>query len=133
MYFHDHNWLEATMIWSHSQLFMSARINELGEETERGIWEQCYPELDRVLSNLRLALRGNQEQDRGIKNQIRRAVRRERSRLWKNQPESLPAKTEAGRRLQNQMRMAGPVADYYIEQRAKQILESEAGENGKPN
>jgi hypothetical protein len=109
------------------------KLNEFGEETERVIWEQCYPELDRALSDARLALRGDRDCDREAKNRIRRAVRHERSRLWKNQPESPPAKTEAGRRLQKQMRTVGPVADYYIEQRAKCILESEAGERGKPN
>ena len=108
-------------------------LNELGEDTERVIWEQFYPELDRVLSNPKLALHGDKKHDREAKNQIRRAVRIERMRLWRNQPESLPAKTEAGRRLQKQMGTVGPVADYYIEQRAKRILESDAGENGKPN
>lgn len=98
-----------------------------------GRWEQCYPELDRVLTNPKLALHGDQKHDREAKNQIRRAVRRERTRLWNNHPESLPAKTEAGRRFQKQMGTVGPVADYYIEQRAKRILESEGGENGKPN
>lgn len=108
-------------------------LNEFGEETERLIWEQCYPELDSVLSRPQLAPCSDQKHDRRTKNEIRRAVRRERSRLWKNQPEPLPAQTEAGRQLQKQMRTGGPVADYYIEQRAKQILESEAGEGGKPN
>jgi hypothetical protein len=108
-------------------------LNEFGEETERVVWEHCYPGLNRILSNPKLALTGNRKHDREAKNQIRRAVRHERTRLWKNQLESPPAKTDAGRRFQEQMRTVGPVADYYIEQTAKEILESEAGENGKPN
>jgi len=108
-------------------------LNEFGEETERVVWEHCYPGLDRVLSNPKLALTGNRKHDREAKNQIRRAVRHERTRLWKTQPECPPAKTDAGRRFQDRMRTVGPVADYYIEQTAKEILESDAGEHGKPN
>ena len=46
-------------------------LNEFGEETERVIWEQCYPELDRVLSDQKLALRGDRDHDREARNQIR--------------------------------------------------------------
>jgi hypothetical protein len=110
------------------------KLNEFGEVTERIVWEQCYPELDRILSSPKLALSGIRQHDRDARNQIRLAVRHERTRLWKNQPEPPPSKTEAGRRLQRAMRTVGPVADYYVGQLGRQILESEGGErNGKPN
>jgi len=79
------------------------KLNEFGEVTDRIVWEQCYPELDRILSSPKMALSGSRQHDRDARNQIRRAVRHERTRLWKNQPDPLPSKTDAGRRLQKAM------------------------------
>jgi hypothetical protein len=38
-----------------------------------------------------------------------------------------------GKQLQKQLGMAGLVADYYIRQNAKRILESKPRKKGKPN
>jgi hypothetical protein len=38
-----------------------------------------------------------------------------------------------GKRLQASMGTTGPVADHYVKLAAKRILESEVGEDGKPN
>ncbi len=108
-------------------------LKQFGEETEWIIWDHCYPDLDRALSSPSVVSGGDGQRTRKVKNFIRRAVNHERTRLWEKQPPCPQAKTEAGRKLQEQMGMVGPVADYYIEQRAKRILESKIPENGKPN
>jgi hypothetical protein len=108
-------------------------LKQFGEETEWIIWDHCYPELDRALSSVGVASSGDRQRTREARNLIRRAVNHERTRLWKKQSLCHPAKTEAGRQLQEQLGMAGPVADYYIEKSAKRILESKIPENGKPN
>ena len=64
---------------------------------------------------------------------IKKAVAHERTRLWENQSEGPAAKTELGKRLQKTTGTTGPVADHYIDQAAKRILESDTGEDGKPN
>jgi len=108
-------------------------LKQFGEETEWIIWDHCYPELDRALSSVGVASNGDRQRTRNARNLIRRAVNHERTRLWKKQSLCPVAKTEAGRKLQEQLGMAGPVADYYIEKSAKRILESKIPENGKPN
>jgi len=108
-------------------------LKQFGEETEWIIWDHCYPELDRALSSVGVASNGDRQRTRNARNLIRRAVNHERTRLWRKQSRCPVAKTEAGRNLQEQLGMAGPVADYYIEKSAKRILESKIPENGKPN
>jgi len=108
-------------------------LKQFGEETEWIIWDKCYPELDRALSILSGAPGGDGQRTREAKNSIRRAVNYERTRLLKKRLQCPQAKTDAGRKLQERMGMAGPVADYYIEQGGERILESKIGENGKPN
>jgi hypothetical protein len=108
-------------------------LKQFGEETEWIIWDHCYPELDRALSRVSVASSGDRQRTRKVRNLIRRAVNHERTRLWKKQPLCPPATTEAGRKLQEQLGMVGPVADYYIEKSAKRMLESKIQENGKPN
>ncbi len=125
--------LDTCMVDFHLNDLGEIVLEQFGEETEQIVWNRCYPELDRLLSTAKIALRDPREYSRETKNLIRKTVRRERTRLWANQPECPSAKMEAGRDLQKQMGMVGPVADYYIEQRGKRILESKAGENRKPN
>lgn len=63
---------------------------------------------------------------------IAKAVENERTRLWDHQPTDVP-KTEMGKRIAHRMGTSATVADYYVEEAAKRILESEEGEDGKPN
>lgn len=106
-------------------------LKQFGEETEDIIWETSYPELRALLS--RVVPQNASEYTAETKESIRQAVEHERTRLWKNQPESPPAETEIGRTLQKRLRTSGPVADYYVQEMATRILESEDDKGGKPN
>jgi len=106
-------------------------LKQFGEETEDLIWETSYPELLALLSQV--MPRDGSEYAAGVKESIRQAVQHERTRLWKNQPESPPAETEIGRTLQKRLRTAGPVADYYVQELATRILKSTDDKCGKPN
>lgn len=107
-------------------------LSRFGEETTEFIWEKCYPELDRVLSSDEALATADAGYSEDVKEQIRKAVTRERTRLLGNQP-ALEAETEVGRRLQETMDVAGPVADHYVRDVSKEILKSKRGEGGKPN
>jgi len=106
-------------------------LGQFGEETERFVWETCYPELHTFLSSV-LPEDGG-EYPAEVKESIRRAVQHERSRLWENQPERPQAQTEIGRTLQKALRTVGPVADYYVQEMANRILRSKDDKSGKPN
>jgi hypothetical protein len=106
-------------------------LGQFGEETEGIIWETCYPELRTLLSTV--ASDDGSEYTAEAKESIRQTVQHERARLWENQPESPQAETEFGKTLQRALRTVGPVADYYVEQMADQILKSHDEKGGKPN
>jgi hypothetical protein len=106
-------------------------LGQFGEETEDIIWETCYPELRTFLSNV--ASDDGSEYTAEAKESIRQAVQHERDRLWTNQPECPQAETEFGRTLQKALRTVGPVADYYVEQMADQVLKSHNEKSRKPN
>jgi hypothetical protein len=106
-------------------------LGQFGEDTERFVWETCYPELHTFLSSEPPEDGG--ESPAEVSESIRRAVQHERARLWGNQPECPQAKTEVGRTLQKRLRTVGPVADYYVEEMANRILESTDDKGGKPN
>ena len=106
-------------------------LKQFGEETEDLVWETSYPELHALLSQV--VPRDDTEDTAGVKESIRQAVQHERTRLWKNQPESPPAETETGRTLQKRLGAAGPVADYYVQQMATRILKSTDDKGRKPN
>jgi hypothetical protein len=107
-------------------------FTQFAEDTEAFIWETAYPVLDEVRYR-----EGVMRPDGGYTPEggelIRKAVEQERKRLWENQPKGPEAETDAGKQLQKELGMAGPVADYYIQERAKRILESKRRKKGKPN
>lgn len=107
-------------------------FNRFGEDTEAFIWETAYPVLEEVRYREGV-LRADGGYTPEGEELIRKAVEQERKRLWENQPKGPEAETEAGKQLQKQLGMAGRVADYYIQQRAKRILESKPRKKGKPN
>lgn len=108
------------------------QFNEFGEDTEAFIWETAYPVLDEVRYSEALMGPDGQYTPEG-KELIRKAVEQERARLWENQPKGPEAETEAGKQLQKELGMAGPVADYHIQETARRILESKPRKKGKPN
>ena len=108
-------------------------FNEFGEETSEFIRDRCYPELEAVLSSDAVTSSSG-EYSAAEKEVIKKAVQLERRRLWDDEPqEGQAAKTELGKRLKKTMGTIGPVADQYVKLAAKRILESDAGEDGKPN
>jgi len=106
-------------------------LGQFGEETADTIWEACYPELRKHLSNV--AYDDGSEYTAEAKESIRQAVQHERARLWANQPECPHAETEFGKTLQKALRTVGPVADYYVKQMAERILRSNNHKRRKPN
>lgn len=106
-------------------------LHEFGEETRNFIWDTCYPELGEVLVSDEVTDDGGDFKPGG-RERVAEAVKHERTRLWDNQPKDKP-KTELGKRIAHQMGTSATVADYYVEKAAKKILESEEGEDGKPN
>ncbi len=107
-------------------------LNQFGEETRGFVREHCYPELEAVLRSA--AVNADPGEYSAVDTEIiKNAVERERTRLWNSDIEGRPARTEIGKHLQESMRTTGPVADHYVKVAAKRILESDAGEDGKPN
>ena len=96
-------------------------LNEFSEATREAILDVCYPELRDVLA-----------EDGLTAERVAAAVARERTRLWHDQPEDEPT-TELGKRIALEMGTSAVVADHYAEEIVSRILESDAGENGKPN
>jgi len=107
-------------------------LNQLGEDTEDFIWKTASPALDEARHS-KGAIRPDGEYTAEGKELIRKAVVHERTRLRDSQLGDAPAETEAGKDLQKQLGMAGPVADHYIQERAKRILQSDNPKKGKPN
>jgi hypothetical protein len=124
--------LEACMIDFHLNDAGEIELTEFSEETEEFIWERCYPRLQQVFAGTDPRHQGRGPAS-GASKRIRRAVEHERKRLWRAQPEAVPAKTELGRKLQRRLRTVGPAADYCVEVAAEEILKGKAGERGKPN
>jgi hypothetical protein len=106
-------------------------LNEFGEETTDIVWDLCYPKLRRLLTRPDFPeSRGNR--DANERKRILRAVDHERNRLDKDQPND-ESSTDFGKRLAKELGTSAVVADHYVEEVAKEILESEDGEEGKPN
>lgn len=80
---------EATMLkpldsfMAHFRLSDDGHIElaELGEDTESRIWDECYPELDRVLSTEGAVKHQDGDADPRVAEVIRQAVDRERHRV----------------------------------------------------
>jgi len=107
-------------------------FNQFGEDTEAFIWGTAYPMLEEVRYREGVLRPDGGYTPEGEK-VIRKAVEQERKRLWENQPKGPEAETEAGKELQEQLGMAGPVADHFIQERARRILESLPPKKGKIN
>jgi hypothetical protein len=93
------------------------------------IMEKCYSELRRVL--LEAETDENSEYTPAGLEQIRAAVQHECEREAKNLPEPQPAESEFGRDLEKRMDLLSVVANRAVRRRAKEILESDAGGEGK--
>ena len=100
---------------------------QFGYETADFVWKNCYPALDEVLTR-----NAGDRSPKAIE-EIKKAVKHERTRLRSDQPPGPNATTEIGRELQRRLGAAGPVADQYVEQFAKRLLKSSSGKKGKPN
>jgi hypothetical protein len=102
-------------------------LSGIGESTEEYIMEACYPDLQQALS----ATEGGDSDD--SQSQIRKAVERERTRLWDDQPATKPAATQLGRDIQKQLGAPSVVVDRIMRRVATKRLKSKEGEGKKPN
>jgi hypothetical protein len=106
-------------------------LTQLSGETHEVVWDTCYSALrDLLASDEATDIEGGDKS--GVRERVRKAVERERTRLWDDQPVDEPA-TEIGRRIAEQMGTSAVVADYYVQGVAKQILEFDDDEDRKPN
>ncbi|HKF46261.1 MAG TPA: hypothetical protein VKB38_02815 [Terracidiphilus sp.] len=99
----------------------------IGESTEEYIMEACYPELQKALSTAA----GDDSDD--SQRQIKKAVERERTRLWDDQPPTKSAATQLGRDIQKQLGAPSVVVDRIVQRVASKRLNSKEGEGKKPN
>jgi hypothetical protein len=106
-------------------------FTQFGEETREVVWNTCYPTLRELLDNNKVTDMSGEVRP-AAKKRVRKAVEHERTRLWENQPADEPS-TERGKQIARHMGTSAVVADYYVELAAKRILESDDGEDGKPN
>lgn len=106
-------------------------LTEFGEETSDLIWETCYPDLRDLIHDDAVTDMAGGFRPEG-RERVLKAVTHERERLWNNQPVDTP-KTELGKRIANSLGTSAVVADHHAENLTQRILESEAGEDGKPN
>ena len=107
-------------------------LAEISEHTYEVIMEKCYPVLDEALGKAELDERGSEHSQKG-REEIRRAVEAERTRLWASQPPPKEADTELGRQIQRQTGAPSVMVNRMVRRMAKRVLRSEAGEGEKPN
>lgn len=108
-------------------------FHQFGEQTHAEIMEKCYPDLQKVLMSDQVPDgRVTEEHPESARQIVREAVERERQRLPPRQPRN-KAETEVGREIQSVLGAASVVANRVARAHAKKVLESRAGERGKPN
>jgi hypothetical protein len=107
-------------------------LANIGESTEDDIMEPCYPVLDNALATADWDEAGPDYSEKG-RNQIRKAVESERTRLWDNQPPAKDAETELGREIQKQIGAASVLVNRIVREAARKRLRSKEGEGTKPN
>jgi hypothetical protein len=106
-------------------------LNRFSDATDELIWDRCYPALRDLLGSDDVTDPEGMMKP-GAAELVRRAVEHERSRLWDSQPKDEP-RTEIGKRVAEQMGTSAVVADHYVEEFGKQILEHDDDETRKPN
>ena len=107
-------------------------LAEIGEFTRARIMEACYPELNKTFRTAQLDETGLGYSTKG-QEQIREAVKLERTRLWDDLPPGQEAETGLGRELQKQTGAASVVVNRIVQEAAKKRLKSKEGEGKKPN
>jgi hypothetical protein len=106
-------------------------LTQLSGETHEVVWDTCYPALRDLLASDE-AIDIEDSHKSCVRERVRKAVEHERTRLWDNQPVDEPT-TEMGRRIAKHMGTSAVVADYYVEEMARQVLEFDDDEDRKPN
>ena len=106
-------------------------LAETGEATYALVMENCYPVALEAMSQVGAKEVGGQTE--ASRQAIREAVKRERIRLWDEQPEPKPASTELGRKIQKQTGAAGVLVDRIVRDVGQRVLDSDVGKEGKPN
>ena len=90
-------------------------LQSFGEETESGIWNFCYPVLDRVLTD-----KAPEHWSAAEREAVRQAVRQDRDRVTPadvDEPE-----TALGRDIKNQMGASTAVVDEIVRQGGEETL-----------
>jgi len=104
----------------------------IGESSNDCILETCYPNLNNAFATAEWDEAGLDYSEKG-RQQIRKAVELERTRLWDREPPVMEAETESGREIQKQTGAASVVVNRIVTEAAKRRLKSMEGEGRKPN
>jgi hypothetical protein len=94
--------------------------------------ETCYPELDNAFATAEWDETGLDYSVKG-REQIRAAVKLESTRLWVSQPPPKEADTGLGREIQKQTGAPSVLVNRMVREAARKRLESNEGEQKKPN
>jgi hypothetical protein len=98
-------------------------VSEFGEEADEQIMRRSYPLLWKTLISDELAqLKENSPKYRHL---VRKAVERERNRMGQQKKRLPKARTEAGKRLQEQDDFPAAKADRLVEQYGQKLLEDQ--------
>jgi hypothetical protein len=105
-------------------------VEDIGDATEEFVMETCYPELQKAF---RAVESDYTDEPARYQEHIRRAVERERTRLWDNQPLPKVPETQMGRDIQKQLGAAGVLVNRILREVGNKRLKSKEGEGKKPN
>jgi hypothetical protein len=106
-------------------------LSDIGGSTHDCIME-TYPELNKAFATAEWDEPGLGHSAKGSE-QIREAVKLERTRLWDSQPPAKEAETGLGREIQKQTGAASVVVNRIVREAARKRLKSKEGEGRKPN
>ena len=107
-------------------------LADIGEATHYCIMEACYPELDNAFVTAEWDETGSDYSAKG-RERIRTTVELERTRLWVNQPPAKEADTGLGREIQKRTGAPSVLVNRMVREAARKRLESDEGEEKKPN
>ena len=107
-------------------------LANIGGSTHDCIMETGYPHLDKVFATAEFDEAGLDYSEKG-REQIREAVKLERTRLRDSHPAVKEAETGLGREIQKQTGAPGVLVNRIVREAARKQLQSTEGEGKKPN
>jgi hypothetical protein len=107
-------------------------LAHVGERTYGVIMDKCYPVLKQAIEAAEPD-EANAHSSESGSDAIEKAVEVERERLWGDQPPPKEPETDLGRKIQRLTDAPRTIVNRAVRRGARRVLESDAGERGKPN